>query len=196
MRSVYEAKKRNARKMKRVHERVKIPVPGSGLGRQSRYTPAIASNYDYPYVDDEMDMEIDEDFERFLTQEQEKKEEENLKLLIAAKAQERALEEEKRKKIEEKAIKAHVAKARRIEEETRKKRDGLREKLEQKGGLTPQQIDMVVDEALPLETGNLALLLRHSNIALEPNKESITLKKGDSSSVIVPGKVKKMSRLR
>ena len=190
MRGVQGAKEWNKMKMKKLY------VMGSNNVRELATDRPLQSASMSHAVHDEMKMEISEDFERFLAKEQERKEEEYSALLIAAETRKQAIEDAKRKEVEDKAIKHHVAKIKKAEEELTKKRDELQKKLGERGGLTSQQINIVVDEAFPSNTGNDALLLRHTDTSLETHSGHVHLQKEKIDKVAAQTKVKGLSRLR
>ena len=111
-----------------------------------------------PYVDDEVDAELQEDFERFLDEEEEKQNEAERNFVLAQEARKREEEEARRKKVEKKAIDTYIADIRKSEHALQRKRDDLQEKLERRGGLTPQQIESIIDDIHPRNKLNEALL--------------------------------------
>src|SRR5258705_7732820 len=73
------------------------------------------------YSENDLEVELQAAFERFLDNEAEKQEEEDRVLLAAEELKRKEIEEEKRKIIERKAVKEYVKKIRKDEQEMQKK---------------------------------------------------------------------------
>ena len=165
------AREWNARKIKRARDRRNKP-PGSGPGsipyvhaESPMPTPMPMPMHSYSFMENEMDIELQEDFERFLEQEEEREEEEARQLVLDREARKRELDEERKKAIEEKAVNEYVKKLKKAEAEAKKNRDELRRKLENRAGLTQQQIDLIIDDMYPRSGDNALLLLQTRQIS-------------------------------
>ena len=178
IRGLNQARKWNARKMKRVREERSSPIRRPSY--HSRQNPVQRGYGGYyadgggEYLDRELENELETDFARFLDQQYEKEEEEQRLMLVAAEEKKRAAELEKKKRIEERAVKEHMAKMRKAEAEATKKREALRKKLEERGGLTQEQLDMIVDEALPKSIANDAFFVRNDESSEASKNERAT----------------------
>jgi len=149
------AREWNDKKIKRMRDRrSKPPVanpgpfPPPGLGPHV-YAKSPLPMPGYSVLDEEMDAELQDDFDRFLELEEEKEIENERQFVLAQEAKKKQFEEEKRKRIEQNAINEYVGKLKKAEAEAKKRRDELRRKLEERGGLTQPQIEQIIEDVHP-----------------------------------------------
>lgn len=163
------AREWNARKIKRARDRrSKPPLSGPGPSPHVHIkSPMPMPMPSYSFMENEIDIELQEDFERFLEQEEEREEEVERQFVLAQVAKKREFEEEKKKEIEKKAIDEYVGKLKKAEAEAKKNRDELRRKLEERGGLTQPQIELIIDDVYPRSSDRTALLLQSSQTSDE-----------------------------